>query len=90
MKKDWIVNKDQMCKRKVKNINLKRTLNMGKKLYKAHKNLAKTYWNRKMWHDKSDKSSKNEKIMKVGKFYEEVTWLSKSERRSELKRWHDY
>ena len=29
-----------MCKRKVKNINLKRTLNMGKKLYKAHKKVG--------------------------------------------------
>ena len=40
VKKDWIVKKDQMCKRKVKNINLKRTLNMGKKLYKAHKKVG--------------------------------------------------
>ena len=29
-----------MCKRKVKDINLNRTLDMGKKLYKAHKKVG--------------------------------------------------
>ena len=62
MKKDCIVKKDQMCKGKVKDVNLKRTWIMDKKLYKAHKKVGQNIL--KMWHDKSDKSSKNEKSWK--------------------------
>ena len=40
VKKAWIVKKDHLCKRKVQNINLQRTLNMGKKLYKANKKVG--------------------------------------------------